>query len=193
MKLLEYINFTGIILSIFGYIIGLKFPDIDHKIKFLSHRSIITHSPFIAIFFYFLYIKSGSSDFNYFITSFFIAESIHMIYDFFPKGWIGGALIKAPFINSIGVLSSKIFIFISLVILMGLSFYSFEGSIQYRMYFIESVIFMILLTKKEEKFFRPILLFIILYSIYGYIFYPVLTKSYFQIIYNMGINLLNFK
>ena len=41
--------FINLVLIIVFYYIGLRFPDVDFKIKGLRHRSILTHSYFIKV------------------------------------------------------------------------------------------------------------------------------------------------
>ena len=96
------------LLIFLGYILGINFPDIDHKIKFLGHRSFLTHSPIPTLILYFLGEKSGLSDFNFILIGFSFAVGIHLVFDLFPKKWTGGSIIK-PFG---GILFSKVYIFL---------------------------------------------------------------------------------
>lgn len=103
-----HINSIGFLLGIFSIFIGIKYPDWDFKLK-LKHRSILTHSPVILILFTILYMDSVNSTwwfmgekeigFRYFIIGFSIGMGIHFLYDLFPKGWKGSALLHIPIVN----------------------------------------------------------------------------------------------
>lgn len=143
------------LLIFLGYILGINFPDIDHKIKFLGHRSFLTHSPIPTLILYFLGEKSGLSDFNFILIGFSFAVGIHLVFDLFPKKWTGGSIIK-PFG---GILFSKVYIFLG-------SFLSFLFSLRIAKD-IESYLFMSSLgifalyiySKKERTIFRPVILY----------------------------------
>ena len=108
-----------------SFIIGMKFPDWDFKMK-IKHRNILTHSPLILWLLIFFY-NNGTENkiFEYFIIGFSLAMGLHLLFDFFPKGWAMGALIYFPLINiSPGVKFSKIFILLS-------SVYSFFLALHY--------------------------------------------------------------
>ena len=87
---------------LFGYTIA------DYDLNFqnlLGHRSIITHSILIPWLIYF-YSKDKKSKYLFtIIMGLFISFSVHLIYDFIPKGWAGNAFIKFPGNISIGFLS----------------------------------------------------------------------------------------
>lgn len=175
--MLEFIlnlNYTGVILLIFGFISGIKFPDIDIKMKFISHRSILTHSPFLSILMYLISRKIGTSDFNYFLSAFSLSEGIHLIYDFFPKAWIGTALIKIPPKSGFGAKTSKYFIFLSIVILMFIGINLMETLSQLKLSMILSIIILIIFHKKEGEFIKPLIVFTFLYLVIAYIFFPFL-------------------
>lgn len=137
-----------------GYILGIDYPDIDIKIKFLKHRSFFTHSPILTIIIYYLW-GDKSSDLIYILSGFSFAVGVHLAFDLFPKKWTGGSIIK-PFG---GILFSKVYIFLG-------SFLSFLFSLRIAKD-IESYLFMSSLgifalyiySKKERTIFRPVILY----------------------------------
>ncbi|MFR4520185.1 MAG: hypothetical protein ACLT40_09540, partial [Fusobacterium sp.] len=86
---LEYIDkvgLIGIIVAVTAFLVGMKFPDWDFKMK-LQHRSILTHSPLFLFLLLELYQKEKNDTFRFFIGGFALALAVHFIFDFFPKGW----------------------------------------------------------------------------------------------------------
>lgn len=173
-ELLLNLNYTGIILMLFGFFTGIKFPDIDLKIKFINHRSIITHSPFLAIVLYVIAKKLGTSDFTYFVSAFALSEGVHLIYDFFPKQWLGTALIKVPVKGGFGIKTSKYFILISILILIFIGINLMETLPQLKLSFFLAIVTFFIFYKKEGKFIRPLLMFTLIYFSIGYILFPFL-------------------
>ncbi len=99
--------FINLILITVFYYIGLKFPDIDFKIKGLRHRSIVTHS-FLLPLVLFIFHKSEMLTLiwmkTYDITGSVIiglcfGMTVHFLYDLFPKRFVGSALIQFPIGN----------------------------------------------------------------------------------------------
>lgn len=156
----ETISFIGMILIWMSFLIGLKFPDWDFKLK-IKHRNILTHSPVIIWMMIYLYNSQKDVEvFRFAIMGFSLAIGLHMIFDFFPKGWSRGALIYFPYVKmGLGVKGSKGFIFST-------SIYCIFLAIKYSKHYLEVLILTLLgvytivkNTKKEEKFFRPFSLF----------------------------------
>ncbi|MDX8337518.1 MULTISPECIES: hypothetical protein [Cetobacterium] len=152
----ESISFIGLLLVWMSFLIGIKFPDWDFKMK-IKHRNILTHSPIILwIMIYFYNTQQNVEVFRFSIMGFALAIGLHMIFDFFPKGWSRGALIYFPYVKmGLGVKGSKGFIFLT-------GIYSLFLSIKYSQTYIEVILLTALGVytivkniKKEEKFFRP--------------------------------------
>lgn len=96
------------LLSVFalisGALVGLKFPDIDQRVDFLLHRSVLTHGPLIPIVL-FLIIKRASKNrplseqsgtvglFTMFLS---LGFGVHLAFDLFPRQWYKHALISIP-------------------------------------------------------------------------------------------------
>lgn len=100
--------FINLVLITIFYYIGLRFPDIDFKIKGLRHRSIVTHS-FLLPLVLFIFHKSEMLTLIWLktyditgsvITGLCFGMTVHFLYDLFPKRFIGSALIQLPVGNS---------------------------------------------------------------------------------------------
>lgn len=116
MRFLDEVPLMGIFISFAAFFLGIKFPDWDFKMK-LKHRSILTHSPLILLIFIRVYEQDRSDNFRYFLMGFSLALALHFIYDLYPRGWGGGALIKIPILKiSCTPKMSKMILFFSIVI-----------------------------------------------------------------------------
>lgn len=185
------IDTIGLVMGAFSVFIGIKYPDWDFKLK-LKHRSILTHSPLIIIFFIYIYLNKqgrflgfgGEEEigFRYFIMGFSIGMGIHFLYDLFPKGWKGSALLHVPILNRKikkwgSIILFLLFTFISLTIGIRLS-NSVEETI---LFLILGLLLLGLNRRKEEKLIRPTGSFLLLFlGIACYIdpnFYGFLIKN----------------
>ena len=171
-----------LVLLFTSFIIGMRFPDWDFKLK-IKHRNILTHSPIILwVMIYFYNRQSNSEVFEYFIIGFSLAMGIHLLFDFFPKGWAMGALIHFPVINtSVGIRMSKMIIFFS-------SVYSFYLAIHYTQTIVVAYILGVLSlftifknTVKEEKFFRPFITFLVVFLSLSGLKFPELKKDIYTV------------
>lgn len=153
------LSLTGMVLFIAAYLIGIKFPDWDFKMK-LRHRNVLTHSPLVAIVFYRLYLKNPSVEFRYFIMGFSLAVGIHLIFDIFPSGWGGGALLQMPVIKySFKKNMSKILLFVFIVISLGITIKN-TGKVEEVIFmFIFGIFMMFRETVKEGKVIRPVFVY----------------------------------
>lgn len=70
------------ILYSIGLLIGSFFPDIDQKIKWLRHRSILTHSAIIPII---LAISLKGEKELSLISGFCVGMAMHKLFDLFQK------------------------------------------------------------------------------------------------------------
>ena len=74
---------------------GLKFPDVDQRVGFLLHRSIITHGPLLPLLA--LALSMGDNPLQRRLgIGIGIGFAVHMAFDLFPRGWQGYALISLP-------------------------------------------------------------------------------------------------
>ena len=162
IEFFESISFIGLILIWMSFLIGFKFPDWDFKLK-IKHRNILTHSPIILwIMIYFYSTQKNVEIFRFSIMGFALALGLHMIFDFFPKGWSRGALIYLPYCKvCLGVKGSKGFIFLTGIYCIFLSIKYSQSHIEVIILSFLGVYTIIKNIKKEEKFFRPFTLFTI--------------------------------
>jgi hypothetical protein ilyop_1485 len=102
---MENINFAAICFFISFFYIGLKFPDVDLKIKGLRHRSILTHSFFLPVILFGLHVtntlnvmwQSSTDITGTVIAGLSFGMTLHFLYDLRPKKFVGSALIQFPF------------------------------------------------------------------------------------------------
>lgn len=177
---LEYVDkvgLIGIIVAITAFLVGMKFPDWDFKLK-LQHRNILTHSPLFLFLLLELYKREKNDTFRFFIAGFALALVVHFIFDFFPKGWSRGALLHIPVAGV--ALSPRISKIIFAMSIMGSTYIAISMTKK-----IEEFIFLGILalwtflknTVKEEKFFRPCILFFIIFIFVGSFKFDEINKN----------------
>lgn len=158
---LDYTNLslTGIVLFIAAYLIGIKFPDWDFKMK-LRHRNILTHSPIILILLYILSLKSPSVEFRYFIMGFSLSLGVHLTFDIFPKAWTGGAMIQMPIIRySFKKNTSKFILLVSILLSFGMTIKNTNEVEEVIFMFLFGIFMMLKEMIKEGKIIRPMLVY----------------------------------
>ena len=159
IKFFDKVSFAGIIVSFTAYFLGIRFPDWDFKMK-LKHRSILTHSPLILLIFIRVYEQDRSDNFRYFLMGFSLALALHFIYDLYPRGWGGGALIKIPILKiSCTPKMSKMILFFSIVISILVAICYTEKLMEFYYLGILGILTILKDTGKEEKLFRPMFSF----------------------------------
>lgn len=167
---LEYVDkvgLIGIIVAITAFLVGIKFPDWDFKLK-LQHRNILTHSPLFLFLLMELYQKEKNDTFRFFIGGFALALTVHFIFDFFPKGWQRGALLHLPIANvALSARISKI-LFIAFIIISAYLSLKMINTFEEFIFFGALALWTFLKnTVKEEKFFRPCILFMVIFLLLG--------------------------
>jgi len=186
------IDSIGLILGMFSIFIGIKYPDWDFKLK-LKHRSILTHSPLILILFVYLYMDKQNNflwfhsdkeiGFRYFIIGFSIGMGIHFLYDLFPKGWKGSALLHIPLLNKRITKNNSIILFILFTV------FSFTIAVKMSkkleelvLFFLLGLLLLWLNKRKEGKLIRPTFSFFILFIGIG----CILSPDFFTLISQLG-------
>ena len=159
------IDTIGLVLGLFSIFIGIKYPDWDFKLK-LKHRSILTHSPLITALFIYIYLnKQGGflgfggekeAGFRYFIMGFSIGMGIHFLYDLFPKGWKGSALLHVPILNRKVKKWGSITLFLLFTVVSFLISIRLSRSIEETILFLFLGLLLLGLNKRKEgKLIRP--------------------------------------
>ena len=101
--------------------VGLKLPDIDQKLSFLSHRSLLTHGLLLPLLALFLARRHLNLDsplsplWRLFLIGLCVSLSVHLSFDLFPRAWRGFALIQIPFYGRTGAQFSQLWIALSCV------------------------------------------------------------------------------
>ncbi|MCS5423058.1 MULTISPECIES: hypothetical protein [Psychrilyobacter] len=185
------IDIIGLVLGLFSVFIGIKYPDWDFKLK-LKHRSILTHSPLITLFFIYIYLnKQGGflgfggekeTGFRYFIMGFSIGMGIHFLYDLFPNGWNGSALLHIPILNRKIKKMGSVTLFILFTVISFMTGIKLSRSIEETILFLILGLLLLGLNKRKEgKLIRPTGSFLLLFlGIASYIdpdFYGFLMEN----------------
>ena len=79
-----------------GLFLGEKYPDIDQKLEFLQHRSILTHGLLVPAALYFFAATTRSAPFRWAIIGASLGIAAHLAFDLFPRAWSGYALVSVP-------------------------------------------------------------------------------------------------
>lgn len=82
--------------------VGLVLPDIDQRIPFMGHRSILTHSVLLPL------LLRGRWPAVAGLLAGGIA--VHLAADLLPRGWYGYALVRLPFLGPLDATLSQVFL-----------------------------------------------------------------------------------
>lgn len=184
--------FINLILITAFYYIGLRFPDIDFKIKGLRHRSIVTHSFLLPLVLFILhksemltliwmktYDITGSV-----ITGLCFGMTVHFLYDLFPKRFVGSALIQLPVGNSyknkyaLSTFNTVILFILSSLMQTFISLYYIADFTEIIVLVLCTVMTLFFKRKSENGFYLVILLFIVI------VFISFYFMEYFMIYVN---------
>lgn len=111
--------FSLIVLAAAIYV-GLKFPDVDQRVGFLLHRSIITHGPLLPLL-VFAFALGDNPVQRRLGMGVAIGFAVHMAFDLFPRGWQGYALISLPLYGWTPSVFSWIWISVTMLICFGIA------------------------------------------------------------------------
>lgn len=176
-KFFDKVPMIGVFVSFAAYFLGMKFPDWDFKMH-LAHRNILTHSPLILVIFIRLYEESGNELFRFFLMGFSLALALHFIFDMYPRGWSGGALIKIVFRKSVcNPRFSKMILLFSAVVSAIVAVAYTKNLMEFYYLGIIGLITILKDTLKEEKLFRPLFSFLLFVFVLGSIKYGELFLS----------------
>ncbi len=105
----------GVVVAFFavGAWLGSWFPDIDQKIRYLRHRSVVTHGFVMPAL---LLIGLGVTRLDrvdWFIAGFSVGIAVHLAFDLFPESWRGYALITLPGFGAMSKTVAKLWLALS--------------------------------------------------------------------------------
>lgn len=99
-----------------GIFLGLIIPDADLRLRgLLIHRSIVTHGLVVSGLSVILALWSKDERVRTLAVGICIATAVHMVFDMFPLGWRGFALIHIPFYGRTTPAFSWVYSLISIV------------------------------------------------------------------------------
>jgi hypothetical protein len=113
-----------------GAAIGLKFPDIDHRIPFLEHRSLLTHSclPILALLWWAQRQSvQKCAALRAPVIGFSLANAVHLSFDLFPRALSGPALIHIPLYGETSPQFSLGWLFASLFVCLWLALQAMQS------------------------------------------------------------------
>ena len=176
IKFFDKVSFAGIIVSFTAYFLGIRFPDWDFKFN-LKHRSILTHSPLILLMLIRFYERDSNDTFRYFLIGFALALSLHFIFDLYPKGWGGGALLKIPVVGiSCNPQLTKILLIFFTVLSTIIAVAYTKNSMEFLYLFSLGVFTILKNMKKEGKLIRPLFSYSFFLLVIGCIKYKDIFK-----------------
>lgn len=104
----------GILLLVVGLVVGIHLPDLDQRVPFLLHRSILTHNAFLPLLLGLLLRRQERPALRLLTIGLSEALAIHLAFDLFPTTWTGYALISLPFLGRTSPLFSWLWIALSI-------------------------------------------------------------------------------
>ena len=110
-----------------GAWLGSWFPDIDQRIGFLRHRSIVTHGVWMPAL---LLVGVGVARLDrvdWFIGGFAAGVAVHLAFDLFPEGWRGYALITVPIVGAMSKNVSRVWIALSVFVCLSIAVILADG------------------------------------------------------------------
>lgn len=111
----------GLLLLLISIVAGLNLPDLDYRVSFLVHRSIVTHSFFFPLLLFWVVPKKEKPAIHFLSMGFSLSFVAHLCFDLFPKAWTGFALISIPLYGRISPLLSWLWIAGSIVLCLYLA------------------------------------------------------------------------
>ena len=155
---------------------GIRLPDIDHDMSFLSHRSIVTHGPLIPLILFGLALRLRFPPVRLFAMGVSLAFAVHHAFDLFPSGWRGGALIYIPFYGATPVTFSWIWIAFSIFAGTYLAARLARGVVDVGLYLLGVGYIFVLTVPKEHTWLGPVLSLIIAVIGSGLLVLPSMAK-----------------
>lgn len=158
---------TAILVACFviGAWLGSWFPDIDQRIGFLRHRSIVTHGIWMPTL---LLIGVGVARLDrvdWFIGGFAAGVAVHLAFDLFPDSWRGYALITAPVVGAMSKNVSRVWIALSVFACLSIAVILADGHGRVGLIAYGASLWMLYaygVVRQKESFAGPLLTLIVL-------------------------------
>ncbi len=134
--------------------IGLKFPDVDQRVGFLLHRSIITHGPLLPLV-AFAFALGDNPVQRRLGAGIGIGFAVHMAFDLFPRGWQGYALISLPLYGWTPSVFSWVWISATMLICLALAIKLCRNAIDVVILLVATVAAFAFVAPDENALWRP--------------------------------------
>jgi hypothetical protein len=142
-----------------GLAVGLHFPDIDSRLQWLLppsvllHRSILTHGLGASSLLFWLVRGRGDTvpSLRLFVIGWSSALAVHLCFDFFPRGWVGFALIHVPVYGRTTALFSQTWIILSIGVCLYVAFLMVRNIIEFVLSIVNLIISFIVSAVEDSR------------------------------------------
>lgn len=160
-----------------GLALGFRFPDIDQRLQLsglLVHRSILTHGFLLSLllFWFIRNERDSKPKLRLFVIGLSLAFAVHLCFDFFPRSWVGYALIHIPLYGRTNGLFSQLWILLSVGVCLYLTFVLVRRVIELLLS-IGSLIFLFFISVAEAGNFNVWVLLLLALSASGMMFLAI--------------------
>ena len=135
--------------------VGLKFPDVDQRVGFLLHRSIITHGPLLPLL-AFVPTQVDITALRRLGMGVGIGFAVHMAFDLFPRAWQGYALISLPAYGWTPSVFSWIWISVTMLVSFGIAVRLCRNAIDVVVLLVATVAAFAFIAPDENALWRPL-------------------------------------
>ena len=144
----------SLIVLVAAVYIGLKFPDVDQRVGFLLHRSIITHGPLLPLVAFALALGDNPVQ-RRLGMGIGVGFAVHMAFDLFPRAWQGYALISLPIYGWTPSVFSWIWISVTMLICFGFAIRLCRNAIDVAILVVATVAAFAFVAPDENALWRP--------------------------------------
>ena len=146
----------GIAALVAGYAFGDWFPDIDQKTGLLLHRSILTHGFLLLILIFAIAFPFQLVSLRWFALGSNLGIAVHLIFDLFPKGWSGFALISVPTHGWTAPWFSWIWIAVSIVVCTLFAARLVRNGLEGTLFTLSLIFAFVYIANGEDAIWRPV-------------------------------------
>ncbi len=157
--------FLTVVSLVAGFALGEWFPDIDQRIHFLTHRSILTHGLILPLLLYSIGSGIKAAPLRLFLSGFSLGLAIHLGFDLFPRSWQGYALIHVPLLGWTHPIFSWLWIAVSMISCLYLSMRLARGGIEGTALLLGTLALFSYTSTNETAFWGPLLSLLIGFGI----------------------------